>query len=182
MYILCKSNQLVGTIKLVSNYTINVNLASDDFYIPLDFSHHKQWTPKNYGVGCIIGPRAATVMGHINRSTLAQSRHVCRQISNRAGALNIAMGHSHPVFIYNQPQISCPTTPSLCGEEELIDTRNRSSEYPGASAESPSLIHIHFPEHNPVHFSWDAGRVGDKKMDVCFHCRPQGKKMLHYIS
>lgn len=79
------------------------------------------------------------------------------------------MRQSNPVAINYEPQVSFSTlSPTLSGEEELIDTHDRSSEHACAAVEGPSYVDEHLPVLDPVHFATQTGGVGGEEVD--FHC------------
>lgn len=106
-------------------------------------------------------------MGDVHDSASAEEGHVHRQTTNGGGTGHVTVRDSYPVTVDHQPQIRLLTSSAcLGGEEELVDSFDRSSEHSGSSVEGSAYIHQHLAVLDPVHFSCELPGIRSKEVDL----------------
>lgn len=113
---------------------------------------YKQGAPKRNGGGSGVGPGPTTVLSDVHHGAPAQEGHVGGQVAHGGGAVDAGEGHGHPVTVDHQPQLGLHAG-GLSGEEELVDSFDRSPEQPGFPVEGSAHVHQNLSVRDPVHFS-----------------------------
>lgn len=131
------------------------------------FHLYEQRAPKGDGRGSGVGPRPTAVLGDIHDSASAEEGHVRGQTTNSGGTGHVSVRDSYPVTVDHEPQIRLLTSSArLGGEEELVDSFDRSSEHSGSSVEGPAYVHQHLAVLDSVHFSCELPRIRNKEVDL----------------
>lgn len=106
-------------------------------------------------------------MGHIHDGPPAEEGHVRGQATDGGGTGDVCARDSHPVTVDHQPQISLETSVgSLSGEEELVDSFDRSPEHSGSSAEASAYIHQQLAVLDSVHLACELSGVRGEEVDL----------------
>lgn len=113
---------------------------------------YKQRAPKRDGRGSGVGPGPTTVLSNVDHGAPAQEGHVGGQAAHGGGAAHVSVGDRHPVSVDHQPQLRL-NTGGLSGEEELVDSFDRSPEQPGFCVEGSAHVHQNLSVLDSVHFS-----------------------------
>lgn len=113
---------------------------------------YEQRAPKRDGHGSGVGPGPTTVLSDVHHGAPAQEGHVGGQAAHGGGAAHAGVGDGHPVIVDRQPQLGL-NTGGLSGEEELVDSFDRSPEQPGSSVESSAHVHQNLSVLDSVHLS-----------------------------
>ena len=113
------------------------------------------------------GPGPATVVGDVHFSPSAEERHVRRQAAGGGAAGDVCVGDGDPVVVDHQPQISLQARVGrLSGEEELVDSFNRSFEHSGPPVEGSAHVHQNLTVLDPVHLAKELAGVRGKEVDL----------------
>lgn len=116
------------------------------------FHLYKQRAPKRDGHGSGVGPGPTTVLSDVHHGAFAQEGHVGGQAAHRGGAADSGEGDAHPVTVDHQPQLGL-NAGGLSGEEELVDSFDRSPEQPGFAVEGSAHVHQNLSVLDSVDFS-----------------------------